>query len=71
MNEQQRILEMIEKGQITASEGMELLEAIKGVKVEEPVAVEIVRTAKAKNYKFLKIKVITENPGTNVNVNIP
>ena len=28
MNEQQRILEMIEKGQITAAEGMELLDAL-------------------------------------------
>ena len=61
MSEQQRILEMIEKGQITATEGMELLDALKGVKAEAPTEVEVVRTTQTKNYKFLRIKVIAEN----------
>lgn len=71
MSEQQRILEMIEKGQITAAEGMELLEALKGVKTSDPIIVEPVSTRTRKDFKFLKIKVFTEIPKTNVNVNVP
>ncbi len=71
MSEQQKILEMIEKGQITAAEGMELLEALNATKVTEPIQKgEIVTTAK-RNYKFLKVKVTSENNSVNVNVNIP
>ncbi|KEZ90620.1 MULTISPECIES: SHOCT-like domain-containing protein [Clostridia] len=71
MSEQQKILEMIEKGQITAAEGMELLEALNATKVTEPIQKgEIVTTAK-RNYKFLKVKVTSDNNSVNVNVNIP
>jgi len=71
MCEQQKILEMIEKGQITAAEGMELLEALNATKVTEPFQKgEIVTTAK-RNYKFLKVKVTSDNNSVNVNVNIP
>ncbi len=72
MSEQQKILEMIEKGQITAAEGMELLEALNMVK--EP---ELSQTAKVlsansiRNYKFLKIKITSDNNAVNVNVNVP
>ncbi|CUX30116.1 hypothetical protein BN3590_00677 [Clostridium sp. C105KSO15] len=71
MSEQQKILEMIEKGQITAAEGMELLEALNATKATEPIQKdEIVTTAK-RNYKFLKVKVTSDNNSVNVNVNIP
>lgn len=76
MNEQLKILEMIEKGQITAAEGMELLEALgngkdaaentetKEINVQHPVI-------RKTNYKFLRIKVSSDNKTVNVNVNIP
>ncbi len=62
---------MIEKGQITAAEGMELLEALNGTK--EAGAIQTVETATTarRNYKFLKVKVMSDNNSVNVNVNIP
>ena len=68
MNEQQRILEMIEKGQITAAEGMELLEALKE-SVEERA--EVIVTSPKKKYEFLKVKITSEKDDTKVNVNVP
>lgn len=71
MSEQQKILEMIEKGQITAAEGMELLEALNVTKESETVQkVETVTTTR-RNYKFLKVKVTSDNNSVNVNVNVP
>lgn len=71
MSEQQKILEMIEKGQITAAEGMELLEALNVTKEAEAILkAETVTTAR-RNYKFLKVKVMSDNNSVNVNVNIP
>lgn len=71
MSEQQKILEMIEKGQITAAEGMELLEALNVTKEAETIQkVEAVTTAR-RSYKFLKVKVTSDNNSVNVNVNIP
>lgn len=71
MSEQQKILEMIEKGQITAAEGMELLEALNVTKETEAIQkVETVTSAR-RNYKFLKVKVTSDNSSVNVNVNIP
>lgn len=71
MSEQQKILEMIEKGQITAAEGMELLEALKMNKEAETTQkVETVTTTR-RNYKFFKIKVTSDDNSVNVNVNIP
>ncbi|QHQ63198.1 hypothetical protein Ana3638_22480 [Anaerocolumna sedimenticola] len=69
MNEQLKILEMIEKGQITAAEGMELLEALNGNKETEIPAV--IAPSGKRNYKFLKIKVTSDNHTVNVNVNVP
>ena len=72
MSEQQKILEMIEKGQITAAEGMELLNALNAAKEEDPEQTEGPLTVASKrNYKFLKIKVTSDNKAVNVNVNIP
>ncbi len=74
MNEQLKILEMIEKGQITATEGMELLEALNltndtGAEANTAIAA---RAVQAKyNYKFLKIRVTSDNSTVNVNVNVP
>ncbi|PKM93439.1 MAG: hypothetical protein CVU84_15755 [Firmicutes bacterium HGW-Firmicutes-1] len=68
MSEQQKILEMIEKGQISASEGMELLEALQGIKTEQPLVTTSYNKTK---YKFLKIKVLAEDGKINVNVNVP
>lgn len=71
MSEQQKILEMIEKGQITAAEGMELLEALNVTKGSETIQeVETIATTK-RNYKFLKVKVTSDNNSVNVNVNVP
>ena len=72
MNEQQRILEMVQGGQITAAEAMELLEALKATDdaAAQETAVTLPCAAK-RRYKFLKIKVISDNKSVNVNVNIP
>ena len=71
MSEQQRILEMIEKGQITAAEGMELLEALNVTKRTESIQRVEAVTAARRNYKFLKVKVTSDDNSVNVNVNIP
>ncbi|MDF2845208.1 MAG: hypothetical protein K0R00_3634 [Herbinix sp.] len=71
MSEQQKILEMIEKGQITAAEGMELLEALNATKESETARKVETLTATKRNYKFLKIKVTSDNNSVNVNVNVP
>ncbi len=72
MNEQLKILEMIEKGQITAAEGLDLLEALKNTaeKSSPESGAQMVSTVK-RNYKFLRIKVASDNKSVNVNVNIP
>lgn len=72
MNEQMKILEMVEKGQITAAEAMELMESMKavdGATTEEPVVTA--PPAVRRNYKFLKIRVTSDNKSVNVSVNIP
>ncbi len=74
MNEQLKILEMIEKGQITANEGMELLDALKLTNGEDnrPNAPDLPQTVKGiSRYKFLKVKVSSDNSSVNVNVNVP
>ncbi len=71
MSEQQKILEMIEKGQITAAEGMELLEALNVTKGTEAIQRVETVTAARRNYKFLKVKVTSDDNSVNVNVNIP
>lgn len=72
MSEQLKILEMIEKGLISAAEGMELLEALKLTNEPEPVQQFMVANQAAKhNYKYLKIRVTSDNQVVNVNVNIP
>lgn len=71
MSEQQKILEMIEKGQITAAEGMELLEALNVTKGTESIQRVETVTAARRNYKFLKVKVTSDDNSVNVNVNIP
>jgi hypothetical protein len=72
MSEQLKILEMIEKGQITAAEGMELLEAVKTNGESQPEEENLsVSTPVKRNYKFLKIKVTSDNKAVNANVNVP
>ena len=72
MDEQKRILEMIENGQITAAEGMELLNALNSSSVHEQKESNIVPYNSVKrNYKFLKIRVTSEDNSVNVKVNIP
>ncbi len=70
MSEQQKILEMIEKGQITAAEGMELLDALNMTKEAAPEQTAATVTTNRK-YKFLKVRVTSENKTVNVNVNVP
>lgn len=67
MSEQQKILEMIENGQISAVEGMELLEALNNTNTTNELTTKEFKT----NYKFLKVKVTSDNNTVNVNVNIP
>jgi hypothetical protein len=74
MSEQLKILEMIEKGQISATEGMELLEALNLANETETVSataapVQYLRTKH--NYKFLKVRVTSDANKVNVNVNVP
>lgn len=74
MDEAKKVLEMIEQGQITAAEGMELLEALKStdtVEVEEIVPATPVRADGTKDYQFLRVRVMSENGETKVKVNIP
>lgn len=71
MSEQIKILEMIENGQITASEGMELLEALNNVKVSTSEQVPTSIVTANRTYKFLKIRVTSDNKTVNVSVNIP
>lgn len=74
MSEQLKILEMIEKGQITAAEGMELLEALNLANETETVKITDVMYQKPignHTYKFLKIKVTSDSKAVNVNVNVP
>ena len=63
---------MIENGQISAAEGMELLDALKtsGGNVTPETGTYLSSVSKP-NYKFLKIKVTSDNKSVNVNVNIP
>ncbi len=71
MSEQQKILEMIEKGLITAAEGMELLDALNVTNESAPgQTTAIIGTANHK-YKFLKVRVTSDNKAVNVNVNVP
>lgn len=72
MSEQLKILEMIQNGQISAAEGLELLDALKA-SGEPSIAVSgVTRSLPGiRNYKFLKIKVSSDNKTINVNVNIP
>ncbi len=75
MSEERKILDMIEKGKITAEDGMKLLEALRNVEPEvEEVEVldEMIETRRGpKEYKYLKVRVVTEKEETKVNVNIP
>jgi len=72
MNEKLKILEMIEKGQITAVEGLELLEALNAAKDNETVLpVQTPPAVLRHNFKYLKIRVTADNNSVNVNVNIP
>lgn len=71
MSEQQRILEMIEKGQITAAEGMELLNALNTVKESEQEPAPVPVATANRKYKFFRVRVTSDNKTVNVNVNIP
>lgn len=98
MGEQERILEMIEKGQITAAEGMELLRALNTVNfsntsntsntsgtanaTDDPSYLNFSNKNRLdgpgttyssieRKYRFLKIKVTSDNNTVNVNLNIP
>lgn len=72
MDEQKRILEMVERGQITSAEAMELLQALSGA-AESSQEIKAVEGPEGKkvNYKYIKIRVTSENNTVNVNVNIP
>jgi hypothetical protein len=74
MSEQLRILEMIEKGQITATEGMELLEALNltnDVEADTKGTPEVNSARPGYRYKFFKVRVTSDNSTVNVNVNVP
>ncbi|MFB0921626.1 MAG: hypothetical protein QMB62_12240 [Oscillospiraceae bacterium] len=71
MSEQLKILEMIENGQISAAEGMDLLDALKTAGEPARESGSALSAPTIRNYKFLKIKVTSDNKTVNVNVNIP
>lgn len=62
-----QILKMIEKGKITSSEGLELLEAIEN----NPQQITPALNSSISSAKWLKIRVKAEEDKTKVNVNIP
>lgn len=65
MNEKLKILEMVEKGKITAEEGGKLLEAIETKKEV------ITNLDKIHSAKWLRVKVYDVEDKIKVNVNIP
>jgi len=67
MSEKQRILDMIEQGKITASEGMDLLAALDDSQATEVVVIH----STSKQYKTLKVRVEVEEDDVNVNINVP
>lgn len=73
MSEQMKILEMVEKGQISAAEGFELIEALRESETKESEeSVSLVSKESAvKKFKFFKIRVTSDNKSVNVSVNIP
>lgn len=72
MDEAKRVLEMIEAGQITAEEGMKLLDALKNTEEEAQVEVpEVVKSEGKTTYEFLRVRVLSESGATKVKVNVP
>jgi len=71
MNEQEKILEMIENGQLTAAEAMELLNALNTPSAPDETNTALASNVSRTDYKYLKIRVTSENNTVNVNVNIP
>lgn len=73
MEEAKKVLEMIEQGQISAEEGMELLEALKNTEevVVEEVKTDNVTTTGKTQYEFLRVRVTSESGATKVKVNVP
>jgi len=70
MNEQLKILEMIQSGQITAEEGSELLDALKESNTKQELIVTEPNNS-INSYKYLVIKITSDNNTVNVNVNVP
>lgn len=71
MNDEKRILEMIEQGKITAAEGLELLNALKSKKTQTTTSVDLTKTEESnRKFKYIRVVVETEKE-TKVNVNIP
>jgi hypothetical protein len=71
MSEEKRILDMIAEGKISPEDGLELLNALKSDKVVNDNDIITSPSATNKTYNFLKIKVISDEDITRVNVNIP
>ena len=71
MSEQLKILEMIQNGQVTAAEGAQLLEALNSSAVTRPGQGAPMVPAARRRYKFLKIRVTSDNKSVNVNANVP
>ncbi len=63
LDERMQILKMIEDGKVTASEGLELLNAVELGKEE-------IKKDKTKA-KWLRVRVLAEDDKTKVNVNLP
>lgn len=63
MNETKKILEMIESGKMTATEGMELLKAMEAGGEKNQLS--------KKKYKGLRIQVKAKEDNMDINVNIP
>ncbi|NLJ81029.1 MAG: hypothetical protein GX335_08395, partial [Firmicutes bacterium] len=61
--EKMKVLQMVEEGKITASEGLELLEAMEGTRLRE-------KNGPAATKKFLRVRISSEK-GKKVNVNLP
>lgn len=64
MSEREKILKMVENKTITAQEALELINALDEEETVKPVK------AKKKN-KFFRVRILTDDDNTKVNVNIP
>ena len=71
MDEMKKVLEMIEEGQISAAEGLELLDALGNTEEVNEVSIVEQSSPSPVKYEFLRVRVTSESGATKVKVNVP